>query len=278
MTLSNKHIKIGVIFPSRGLVFSQTADELLQNLKGHLHKIYFSHKLPIPECFEVPTEKALKDPTITHLFFVEDDMILPPDILQQMLDKNVAVVTVNYPTTSRGDSSVLTVKGRIIYGGTGCTLVKREVFNELKKPYFRDDIVWIPKNKGDHLLFTGKLMTKKGYGLHDVNFFINLYQLEIPVHKLDITIGQRKLIALGKAGTNDGAHNIKEWHSVKKDRYFTLRKGLPVAKSTNLTTVISDGKEITVSLSHAKTLIKAGLAVKAPKRAVVIDNSEVRNK
>lgn len=36
-------MKVGVIFPSRGLVFSKTADELLQNLKKVNHKIFFSH-------------------------------------------------------------------------------------------------------------------------------------------------------------------------------------------------------------------------------------------
>jgi hypothetical protein len=271
----NTHIKIGVIFPSRGLIFSQTADELLQNLKGKLNKIYFAHKLPIPDCFETPVNEALSDPTITHIWLVEDDMVLPPTILQEMLDMNVAVVTVNYPTTAKGDSAILTVKNRIVYGGTGCTLIKREVFDELKKPYFRSDIAWIPKNKGSYIKFTGVKKTDGGYGLHDVNFFINLYKLGIPVHKVKKSIGQRKLIALGKAGTNNGAHQIEIWKKVEKDRYFKLVKGLPIEETGKLTTVISSGKEILVSQSHAKKLIKLGMAEKPPKRYVTIDDSEV---
>jgi hypothetical protein len=272
----NTHIKIGVILPSRGLIFSQTADELLQNLKGKLHKIYFAHKLPIPNCFETPVNQALEDPTITHIWLVEDDMVLPPTILQEMLDMNVAVVTVNYPTTAKGNSSILTIKNRIVYGGTGCTLIKREVFDELKKPYFRTDIMWVPKNKGSYIKFTGVKRTDgSGYGLHDVNFFMNLYKLGIPVHKVKKSIGQRKLIALGKAGTNNGAHQIEIWKKVQKDRYFDLIKGLPVEETGNLTTVISSGKEILVSQSHAKKLIKLGMAERPPKRYVTIDDSEV---
>lgn len=271
----NRHIKIGVIFPSRGLVFSQTADELLQNLKGHLHKIYFAHKLSIPDCFEIPVNRALEDQTITHLWFIEDDMVLPSTILQDMLDMNAAVVTVNYPTTGRSDAAILTIKNRIIYGGTGCTLVKREVFDELKKPYFRSDIVWSPKNMGNYIKFTGVKRDNIGYGFHDVNFFMNLYKLNIPVHKLDYTIGQRKLIELGKSGTNNGAHNIIVWSKVKKDRYFTLMKGLQKSPKSALTTVIVNNKEVLVSQSHAKKLVKLGMAVKPPKRYVVIDDSEV---
>jgi hypothetical protein len=268
--------KVGVILPSRGLLFSETADELLQNLKNIPHKIYFAHKLPIPDCFETPLTEALKDPEVTHIWLVEDDMILPPTILKEMIDKKLAVVTVNYPTTNRGDSSILTIKDRIVYGGTGCTLVKREVFSELKSPYFRSDIAWVPKNKGNYIKFTG---VKKGgvgaYGLHDVNFFINLYRLGIPVHKLDYSIGQRKLVALGKAGTNNGAHKIEVWRKVKRDRYFTLKKNLPVDETGKLTSVMAGNKEITVSKSHARKLIKLGLATQPPKRAVVIDDNEV---
>jgi len=273
---SNKHIKIGVIYPSRGLVFSQSADELLQNLKGYLHKIYFAHKLPIPACFENPVNLALDDPTITHIFLVEDDMVLPNHILKDMLEMDKAVVTVNYPTSSKGDCAILTVKDRIVYAGTGCTLVKREVFDELKKPYFRTDIMWSPRNMGNYIKFIGiKHDTNSGYGLHDVNFFINLYKLNIPVHKLDYTVGQRKLIALGKAGTNDGAHNIELWTKCKKDRYFTLRKNMGKAPKSALTTVIVDGREILLGQTHARKLLKLGMATKPPKRYVTIDDSEV---
>lgn len=267
-------MRVAVILPSRGLIFSQTADEILQNLKDVPHRIFFSHQLPIPDCFEKPLQQALKG-SYTHVWLVEDDMILPPDILKQMLDMDKAVVTVNYPTTNKGDAAVLTIKSRVVYAGTGCTLVKREVFDELKPPYFRTDIAWIPKNKGSYIKFTGVKKTDGGYGLHDVNFFINLYKLDIPIHVLPKPVGQRKLIALGKAGTNDGAHQIEEWKKVKKDRYFTLIKNLPAEETGNMTSVVVDGKEIMCSKSHARTLIAKGLGSKPPKRAVVIDDSEV---
>ena len=51
-------VKVAVILPSRGLMFSKTAEEIINNVKGVPHKFFFSHKRPIPECFEIPTEEA----------------------------------------------------------------------------------------------------------------------------------------------------------------------------------------------------------------------------
>lgn len=265
---------IAVILPSRGLMYSRTAEEILKNLKGLDYKIFFSHRKPIPECFNEPTEQALANPDVTHLWFVEDDMILPPTILQDMLDKDKAAVTVNYPTTKNRDAAILTIKNRIVYGGTGCLLVKRAVFDELPKPIWRTDIVWTPKNMGNFIKFTAIKRDKPtGYGYHDVNFYINLYRLDIPVHKLDYTIGQRKLVAMGKSGSNNGAHQIEEWHKVKKDRYFTLRKNLPKPdKEDKMTTVLIGEREYTCSRDHAKKIIKAGHGKKPPYRAVVFDD------
>jgi len=276
-------MKIAVILPSRGLMFSQTADEILQNLnelqKWHPagYKFFFSHRKPIPECFEKPTNRALLDEEVTHLWFVEDDMILPPDCLLKLIEKDKAVVTVDYPTTDYGGGAVFSVKNEIIFGGTGCTLVKRAVFDELKSPYFRSDIVWNIKNYGDFIKIIGvnRGKNQSGYGLHDVNFFINLYRLGIPVHDGGFTVGQRKLIALGKPGTNKGAHKIAEWTKIKQNDLLDKVMNWPVENKGNLTTVISAEKEIMVSHAHADKLIKAGLATKPPKKAVVIDDSEV---
>jgi len=269
-------VRIAVILPSRGLMFSQTADEILQNLKGIPHRFFFAHKLSIPECFETPTNRALEDPEVTHLLFVEDDMILPPTILQKMLDMDVAAVTADYPTTDYGGGAVFKVKGKIIFCGTGCTLIKREVFDELKKPYFRTDICWNVKNYGDFIkIIAVRRGDLEGYGLHDVNFCMNLYRLEIPIHDIGIKIGQRKLIALGKAGTNDGAHQIEEWKKVKKDDLLNKVKKWPIEPRGNLVPVLIGGKEILTSQKHARKLIRLKMAIKPPRRYVVVDDSEL---
>ena len=262
---------IGVILPSRGLIFSQTADEILQNVKFLPHKFFFAHGLPIPECFNKPLERALADPDISHIWFVEDDMVLPCPTLKRMLDANKAVVTIDYPINEQGRGAVFKVEKQVIFCGTGCLLVKREVFDELKKPYFRSDMRWGIKNYGDYLKMTRSVDSNIGYGLHDVNFCMNLYALEIPIHKLSGKLGQRKLVSLGKAGSNDGAHKIETWTRIKEGHLLKEVRKWPVEERGVMTTVMTPTGEITVSPSHANTLIDKGLATPLPKRALVVD-------
>lgn len=264
--------KIGVIFPSRGLCFSRTADELLKNLKGIDYRIFFSHGKPIPDCFNEPIMYALDDTSITHIWIVEDDMILPPNILKTMLDKDKAVVTADYPITSEGRGSVFKdADGRVLYCGTGCLLIKREVFEEMQAPYFKTDTKWNVKNYGDHIKFSSRPnKNKDGYGLHDITFCFELYRKNIPIHVVRKKLGQRKLINLGKAGTNNGAHNIKEWTKITPNKRLKEIQSYPAEKTGDLIQVVVDGKTLNVSEDHAKKLVKQKGGKIPPKRASYI--------
>lgn len=264
-------MKIGVIFPSRGLVFSRTADELLQNLKNIPHKIYFSHRKTIPECFNIPLEEALKDKEITHIWFVEDDMVIPSGTLTHMLEVDKAVVTADYPVNQIGRGSVFSIKGQTIYCGTGCLLVKREVFDEVKKPVFRTNVRWRMKNYGKYIRMTSHYSEEEGYGLHDITFCMALYEKNIPIHTIGIKLAQRKLISLGKAGSNNGAHNIEIWDKIKKDQLLRTIKTWPIEKTGKLITVDTEYGQMNVTESHAKKLIKAGLAKDIPAKPFVVD-------
>lgn len=264
-------MKVGVIFPSRGLIFSRTADELLQNLVDVPHKIFFSHKRPIPECFNEPLERALKDKDITHIWIVEDDMVLPKNLMLGMLAEDKAVVTCDYPVNKEGRGSIFKIKNQIIFCGTGCLLVKREVFSELKRPIFRTDIRWKMKNFGDFIKMSSEIVDEEGYGLHDINFCMALYERGIPIHEMPVKLSQRKLISLGKAGSNNGAHNIEVWSNIKKDHLLKTIKSWPAEKHGKLVTVDTDFGHMNVTQSHAKKLIAMGIATKLPNRALVID-------
>jgi len=268
-------MKIAVIFPSRGLVFSQTADELLRNLEGYDYDIFFSHGLPIPDCFEKPLTEALKD-NYTHIWFVEDDMILPDEILSDMLLADVPVATLDYPVSKDGQGAVFKSKeGQIIFTGTGCLLVKREVFNKLKPPYFRTDVRWNPTNYDKYLKLTAMKSTRNdSYGLHDVNFGMKLYQAGIPISEIGKT-GQRKLIALGKPGTNEGAHEIEEWTEVKPDYLYKKYRKFPKQENGILVEVMTKEGGLMVHPDKARKLIKAGVAQKIPQKSVVIDFNEI---
>lgn len=266
-------MKIAVVFPSRGLTFSQTADELLQNLQGFEYDIFFSHGQPIPLCFERPLKKALRG-DYTHIWFVEDDMNLPESTLEAMIILDKPVVAMDYPVSKEGQGSVLyDTDGKVVFAGTGCLLVKREVFDQIEKPYFRTDIRWNAINYGDSIRMTASNVTNphlEGYGLHDTNFGIKLWQADIPV-TIAGTIGQRKLVELGKAGTNDGSHNIEEWHEVKPDFLLKKFQSMPIQPRGKLISVQTVNGELTVHPDKAKQLIKAGIATKLPKQSIVFD-------
>lgn len=277
-------MKVGIIFPSRGLVFSQTAEELLDTIKdfkqfGGECKIFFSHRKPLPECFEEPTTRALKDKSITHLWFVEDDMVLPPTILRDMAREDANVVTCDYPVTKDGKGSVFSNQaGNVIFCGTGCLLVKREVFKSLKKPYFTDKIRWTMLNYGEAVKLIGKPNESgDGYGLHDITFCMKLWKTGVLVKVLPTKLGQRKLVSLGKAGTNEGAHKIEVWKKIIKNARLKALRKQPIAlgAKTKLVTVDTPTGGVNTTRKHADNLVAQGLASYPPKNFTIIDDSEV---
>lgn len=268
-------MRIAVILPSRGLIFSKTADELLQNLQGFDYDIFFAHGVPIPDCFEKPLEEALSDLRVfTHFWFVEDDMVLPESTLEAMLIMDAPVVAMDYPVSKEGQGAVFrNSEGEVIFTGTGCLLVKREVFDKLTPPYFRTDIRWNATNYGKFIRMTASVITSpslEGYGLHDTHFGIRLYHANIPV-EIAGTIGQRKLLELGKAGSNEGAHQIEEWHKVRLNFLLKKFKAMPKQPTGKLVTVQTLSGQLNVHPDKAKKLIKAGVATNMPHKSVVFD-------
>lgn len=263
-------MRIAVILPSRGLIFSETAAELLDNLEGYDYDIFFVHDLPIPDCFEKPLQQALKGP-YSHIWFVEEDMLLPKGTLDKMVKADCPVVTMDYPVSKEGQGTVFEVDSRVIFCGTGCLLIKKEVFDIVRPPYFRTDVRWTAQNHGKFVRLTaGESSNLEGYGLHDVTFGIKLYKFGIPITVVG-KVGQRKLISLGKAGSNDGAHNIEVWTKVKPNFLYKKLSSNPVAPIGKLITVRIGDKDMTVHPSHAKKLIKNGQAKPLPQLKLGID-------
>lgn len=271
-------VKVAVILPSRGLIFSRTAEEILNNLKGIPHKFFFSHRKPIPECFEEPVNRALQDKSITHLWIVEEDMVLPPDTLSKLLAEDVNVITCDYPVTKDGKGSVFyDAGGSVVFCGTGCLLIKREVFDSIKAPYFTDKVRWTLLNYGESIKLVGREVEEKGYGLHDITFSIKLWKTGVLIRVLPVKLGQRKLVSLGKVGTNNGAHNIEIWKKVIKNKRLKELQKQPVAMGAKgkLVTVDTPSGGISTSRKHADSLVAQGLASYPPKRFTIIDDLEI---
>jgi len=210
--------KLAVIVPSRGLMFSETFEELLRELEPFDYEIFWSHEKPLPQCFNDPTEVALADPEVFAILICEDDMIIPKGMLKRMFEVKYPVVAMDYPFRQDGDSTILhDPVGLAYWTGTGFILISRDVLDRMHKPIWRTDQTFDPFVDKDTIHFWPRKLTKTFYGLHDLNFGLTLYSAGLPIHAMSQTGGQRKLVRLGTRHTNDGAHDIAELTEVGRD-------------------------------------------------------------
>lgn len=259
--------KVAVIFPSRGLAFSQTCEELLENLEGYDYDIFFSHQQDIPDCFNKPLKSALKG-LYTHFWLVEDDMILPKGVLKSLLKAKTSAICCDYPVTKEGKASVLRdPDGNAVYGGTGCLLVTREFLEMYPEQTFRTDIAWDIKH-GDRFEVEPRQIKGDLYGLHDITFGLYAYSKGIPIRVSKIKCGQRKLTALGRAGDNNGEHQIETWTTLKPER-------LKLKPITNRNVLLNDGTLVYMDIKRAEELEKQDKLTILPLQHIEFIKNEV---
>ena len=210
--------KLAVILPSRGLLYSETFEELLRELEGYNYEIFWAHERPLPACFNEPTEKALADPSVFAVLIVEDDMIIPKGILKKMFAMRYPVVALDYPFRQNGDATTLhDPEGKAYWTGTGFMLIARQVLENIPKPIWSTARTFDPFVDKDTIHFWPRQLKKVHYGLHDLNFGLTLYSAGMPVYPMVQTAGQRKLVKLGDKNSNNGAHEIMELNEVGRD-------------------------------------------------------------
>mgnify|MGYP001595506588 CR=1 FL=1 len=129
---------IGIILPTRGLIFSEVLQGVEENRKNYETELFISSNLPIPEAQNYLVAQALANSSITHLMMVEEDTVPPARTFEKLLQSDGDIVAIDYGVS--GWSCIAKDKtGDILWCGLGCTLVKREVFEKLEKPWFRTD-------------------------------------------------------------------------------------------------------------------------------------------
>ena len=197
-------MNLAILIPSRGLVFSETIDEVLREAAPFHYQIFFAHSRPIPECFNEPMEKILQG-SFDYVWIVEEDMVLPKGILKELLDLGQPIATSDYPAVE----GVMCVKrdneGKVLYTGTGCLLIERGVLELVDKPVFNTENMY-----GEDGKFLGKRDPREPiYGQHDVHFFMQIRSLGIPIGVTESICHQRKIDDYGKKESNTGFHTIK---------------------------------------------------------------------
>lgn len=210
--------KLAVVLPSRGLMFSETLENLLDELQGFEYEIFWAHGKSLPDCFNDPTDKALADPDVFAVLFCEDDMIIPKGMLREMFAQNYPAVALDYPFQQQGDSTVLhDPQGFAYWTGTGFLLVSKAILDQMEKPIWRTDRTFDPFIDKDTIHFWPRKLEGVHYGLHDLNFGMVLYSAGVPILPMKKTGGQHKLKALGQKHTNNGAHDIYDLTEVGRD-------------------------------------------------------------
>ena len=248
---------IGVVYPSRGLCFTETFKEVLDNLADSkaLYTIYWSHGNKLPACFNKPLQRALKCPH-THILLLEDDMVIPKGILKDMLKADKDIIACDYPLVKAPSGTILYDKeDRAIFTGTGFMLCKKHVLDKMPKPVFRSDIQWGFKMYTDKTKFTAEITDPdKVYGHHDITFGLYQYINNKPISVHTTVLAQRKLKKRGENGNNIGTDTIELYDQYRKINYWMVECEPEV--ETNTTTVYIDGKAVWVSKEMAKKIGK----------------------
>ena len=148
--------------------------------------MYRSNLLPIERNRTMLVDEALKDPSTTHLLFIDTDIIPSrKDFVDYMISYDVPIIgllcTKKVPPyepimfkweapkeEKLGDFWIGYKKGltEVDSTGTGCLLVKREVFEKMPRPYF---------------VFTNSY-TQGLYQSEDIYFLANAKKLGYPIY------------------------------------------------------------------------------------------------
>ena len=208
-------MKYAIVTPSRGLVHSRTVEAVMANLRHAPRKgfagWYFTHDLPIPECDEQAAERGLAA-GVDALWFVEEDVIPPAVSLAvslHMLDE-YDIVAVDYPVGSIEEEWGCLVRddeGDILWCGLGCTLIRREVFNRLDRPWFTSDWRYV---KRDGLWEREPADPRARWGQQDIHFCMEARRAGFRIGQVGgLTAHHASVEAMGKPGENVGFHSVK---------------------------------------------------------------------
>jgi hypothetical protein len=207
-----------VVTPSRGLVHSRTVEAVMAAVEraeaaGHEFRGWrLTHDLPIPDCHEKVAELGLATGA-DALWFVEEDNVPPPTALTasfDMLDE-FPVVAVDYPVADAWACINHDEQGEVRWSGLGSTLIRREVFETLPRPWFSSDWQYILRygQWSPHPIPVDAPPDAR-YGLQDIHFSMQVRAAGLRIGQVpDLFGGHAKIVEWGALASNHGAHRIE---------------------------------------------------------------------
>lgn len=163
--MSPKYSLIAVLIPTRGLIFTKTQMALIRELTPYDHAYFYTYDLPIPDCRNALVEAAKKSEIVfTHYLMIDDDVILPEGGLKAMLEANVDVAVIDYPTHWMGkgaNTGTAVYSGEeLLFAGLGCVLVKADA--QAKLPPFRRGGRYMDVDKKGRKVLYGEQVNNDG--------------------------------------------------------------------------------------------------------------------
>lgn len=205
--------KIGIVVPTRGLVFTRVLEAIERERKNYDTTLYLSDHLPIPDGHNFLAKQALVDGN-EWILFIEEDTVIPAGAFEKMLAVQADIVCTDYGVS--GWSCITKNKqGEILWCGLGCTLVHRRVFEALEEPYFRADMtLMLPDFEWKQL--PEEYVKNRNYGNLDIWFCMKAREKGFKIVQVEGEAEHLQLIELGQRGINNGIHDIKQKPEISK--------------------------------------------------------------
>lgn len=192
---------IAVVLPTRGYVYTQVQAAIEKMRHGpNIIKVFYSHDKGLPEAQNYLVEQALKEKP-SHILFIEEDTVPPPSALQNLLDAKADIACIDYAVNGHSCVARNKVTNEILWCGFGCTLVNRNVLEELPKPWFRTD-------KTLRLNDWQWIDTPAKYGGQDIWFCMKARENGFLIKQVRGECNHLMTVVQGATGTNNGTHHI----------------------------------------------------------------------
>lgn len=208
---------IGVARPTRGLEFSESSDSIEKNLRGYPSITERSWDKAIPDSFN-DVVALLLDQGADLIWFVEEDVVVPPGTfaaLKGLMDTGFDITAANY--FLKKQEGVLSEKrdddGNLLWVSLGCTLIKREVFENLERPWFKVGYTVASRHTGSSCTKRIWQLAKMNYpyGGQDAYFFWMAKEAGYRMATLDKVIADHLVLDnLGSPDNNAGCHEISK--------------------------------------------------------------------
>lgn len=166
-------MKIVAAIPTRGVVVTECVTSVIRELShsGHEWGIVFTSGMKIPDCFNRAVQQALDD-NADFVWLVEEDVIVPEGGLGKLLAEKAKIAVIDVPSRHvEGLTQVAQMNGTVYWVHTGCTLVAREVFEQMPQPWFQTEFAYDFRLQDGGVVFNErKLDAPLDYGGQDVRF------------------------------------------------------------------------------------------------------------